>query len=191
MSDAAPGSVLDDRRPLAGASAPPGAPTAPATAGERQLGLAMQRQDQSEWCWATVSVSVAAFFEPGSPWTQCTLVGAQLERTDCCAGGASEACNVPQQLTPGLARVGHLAEDFGGSLDLAAIAAQVEAGRPVALCIDWSGGGGHFVVIDGYDQAGGLVDVKDPLFGTSYLPLAGFPARYQGGGSWGWTYLTR
>jgi papain like cysteine protease AvrRpt2 len=187
VSAAAPGSVLDDRTPLAGAA--PAAPPQAAPAGEHELGLAMQPQRETEWCWAAVSVSIAGFFDPDAAWTQCTLVGAQLERTDCCQDAG--ACNTPQQLTPALARVGHLDKDFGGGLDLQAIAAQVDAGKLVALCIDWSGGGGHFVVIDGYDPSAGMVDVKDPLFGTSYLALSAFPAHYQGGGTWGWTYLTR
>jgi papain like cysteine protease AvrRpt2 len=182
------GSVLDDRTPLAGA-VPAAPPTAPAAGPQRELGLAMQHQERTEWCWATVSVSVAHFYDAASPWTQCSMVNAQLERTDCCRDGA--ACNQPQQLTPALERVGHLAQDFGGSLTIEAIAAQIDAGKPVGLCIDWTGGGGHVVVIDGYDEAAGMVDVKDPLFGASYLALASFPVHYQGGGAWGWTYLTR
>ena len=74
---------------------------------------------------------------------------------------------------------------------LDAIAEQIDAGRPIGLCIDWTAGGGHFVVVDGYDLETGQIDVKDPLFGPSVVEDASFPASYQGGGTWSWTYLTR
>jgi hypothetical protein len=179
-------SVLDERTPLRSEGL-----RAPAPAGaQRQLGLDMERQSQTEWCWAAVSASLALFYDPRSAWTQCALANAELDQPGCCQDGGSQACNTPRPLVPPLQRVGHLAQSFAGSQDMTAIAAQIEAGRPIGLCISWSGGGGHFVVIDGYDEGAGLVDVTDPLYGHSYVALAAFPARYQGGGTWSWTYLT-
>jgi hypothetical protein len=190
MSSPAP-SILDVRHPLATpsvAAAPPA--FAPAEAGHT-LEFTVERQCQSEWCWAAVSASVARFYQPASPWTQCTVVNTELGQKTCCTEGTTPTCNQPHVLESALALVKHLDRDFAGPLAFADIAGEIDAGRPIALCIDWTGGGGHFVTVAGYDPKGEMIEIEDPLFGTSDVPLASFPARYQGGGSWSWTYLTR
>lgn len=182
-------SVLDRRVPVVeeGETGPlrPSAPPA------KTLGLVMQKQQQDEWCWAGVSTSVSLYYDPKSGFTQCTVVNAGLKQTTCCTDGGSEACDQPWQLELALGIVGRLNRDFGGKLPLKAIAEQVERTRPVGLCIDWKGGGGHFVVVDGYDEKAGKIDIKDPLFGHSVVAYDSFPESYQGGGTWGWTYLTK
>lgn len=181
------GSVLDRRDPVAPSEAPATIEVPPAA---RTLDLTMQKQRQDEWCWAAVSTSVTLFYAPASPWTQCTVVNAGLKQTGCCQDGASPSCNVAWFLDQALTIVGHLNQDFAGKLAMDLIAKEIDAGRPVGLCIDWTGGGGHFVAIDGYDLATQMIDVKDSIFGASYIAYASFPVSYQGGGSWGWTYLT-
>ena len=182
-------SLLGTRQPLG--PTPVGPEGAPAQGTTRDLNLVMQHSGQTEWCWAAVSTSVALFYSAKSAWTQCTLVNQGLAQQACCTEGTSVACNQPFKLSSALDIVEHLASDFGGPLTFAAIAAQIDGGFPVGVCIDWTGGGGHFVTIDGYDPNGEMIDVEDPLFGHSHVPLASFPARYQGGGTWAWTYLTR
>jgi hypothetical protein len=168
-------SILDVRTPL---QAPPAAAS---DVTSRDLGLQMQSQLQTEWCWAAVSTSVALFYEPAATWTQCTVVNEGLGQTTCCQDGGSSACNQPNYLEKALAIVGHLDRDFGGALGLDAIAAQIDVGRPIGLCIDWKGGGGHFVVVDGYDRATQTLDVKDPMFGPSHVPVGSFPRRTRAG----------
>ena len=185
MSDPGP-SVLALRQRLATLTEEPAAP-----ASGCDLRLVMQPSGETEWCWAAVSTSVALFYSATSSWTQCAIVNRALRQSTCCTDGCSEECNQPFQLTPALEMVQHLGHDFGDRLTLPAIAVEIDAGRPIGVCIDWTGGGGHFVTIDGYDPNGAMIDVEDPLFGHSQVPLASFPARYQGGGTWAWTYLTR
>ena len=179
-------SVLDSRTPVAD-----GPTTQAASEQLRELGLEMQSQQQSEWCWAAVSTSVALFYDAAAPWTQCSVANTGLGQTTCCKDGGSSACNQPYYLSNGLEIVGHSGPNFGQRPALDAIAEQIDAGRPIGLCIDWTAGGGHFVVVDGYDLETGQIDVKDPLFGPSVVEDASFPASYQGGGTWSWTYLTR
>lgn len=183
------GSILDERTKVS--DLPAEAPAAtPAEGTSAELGLVMQRQLQSEWCWAALSTSVALFYDAGSPWTQCTVANAGLDQTTCCQDGGTAACNQPNYLEKALALVGHLQSDFGGALAFGAIREQIDGGRPIGLCIDWTGGGGHFVAVDGYDVNGEILDVQDSLFGPSHVALASFPSSYQGGGTWSWTYLT-
>ncbi len=44
----------------------------------RNIGLRMQYQETTEWCWMAVATSVSHFYNPASTWTQCqvmTVVG--------------------------------------------------------------------------------------------------------------------
>lgn len=180
-------SVLDQRVPVVEEGEPgPLKPSIPA----RTLAFDMQKQRQSEWCWAAVSTSVSLFYDPESGWTQCSVVNAGLKETTCCKDGGSDTCNQPWQLELALGLVGHLNRDFGERLPMEAIAQEIDRTRPIGLCIDWTGGGGHFVVVDGYDRKAGKIDIKDPLFGHSVVAYDSFPGSYQGGGTWSWTYLT-
>ena len=177
-------SILDTRDAL------PAEPS-PAISASNRLALTVEPSAQTEWCWAAVSASVARFYTPTSTWTQCAIVNQELGQDTCCSEGASTSCNQPHVLETALALVQHLLRDFAGALPFTDIVAEIDAGRPVGVCIDWKGGGGHFVTVAGYDRVGEMIQVKDPLFGNSQVPLATFPAGYQGGGTWSWTYLTR
>jgi hypothetical protein len=182
MSSVGP-SILDARNPVA-------AEPAPAAPVSNRLPLTVEHSGQTEWCWAAVSASVALFYTPASTWTQCAIVNKELGQTACCTEGAASTCNQPHVLEAALSLVQHLLRDFAGPLAFADIVQEIDAGRPVGVCIDWTGGGGHFVTVAGYDRNGEMIQVKDPLFGNSQVPLATFPAGYQGGGTWSWTYLT-
>ncbi len=187
MSAAGP-SILGLRQPLATPRASVGEAAGTEWHG---LGLAMEPQRNTEWCWAAVSASIARFYETQSSWTQCAIVNLELGQTVCCAEGSASTCNRPFVLEAALALVDHLGRDFAGPLAFADITAEIDAGRPIGVCIDWTGGGGHFVSIDGYSREDEMVEVRDPMFGASRMPVSSFPGRYQGGGTWGWTYLTR
>lgn len=148
----------------------------------------METQQQSQWCWAAVSVSTASYY--GDPaWSQCALVNAELGETGCCANGASSACNQPWSLQAALTRVGHLSSFSLGRLGERDTEAQIAAGRPVAVRIDWGDGTGHFVVVSGMEPDD-IVTVEDPLNGTFSGPYSSFAAAYLGSGSWSHTYLT-
>jgi Papain-like cysteine protease AvrRpt2 len=185
-------SILTARQPVA----PPRPATASAPAAlappraARTLDFTVERQAQSDWCWAAVSASVARFYEAASTWSQCTIVNLELGQQVCCSEGSSTTCNQPHVLESALALVKHLGREFEGPLAFADIATEIDAGRPIGLCIDWTGGGGHFVTVAGYDPNGEMIEIEDPLFGASEIPLRSFPASYQGGGTWSWTYLT-
>jgi hypothetical protein len=74
---------------------------------------------------------------------------------------------------------GNWASDQPGSLSLAQLAAEVNAGRPVVAGITWFSGGSHFVAIAGV-LADGLL-VLDPANGQSVVQFGAFPGSYLGG----------
>ncbi len=157
----------------------------------RRVALAMQPQLESQWCWAACSTSVSHLFDAGSSWTQCRVVNAELAQTGCCQDGASGQCNRPWYLDRALTRTGNLAGQSAGTAPISRIRSELDAGRPIGIRIGWAGGGGHFVMISGcFDDATGILEVRDSIYGTSEISIAAFSSGYQGSGSWTHTYFT-
>jgi len=161
-----------------------------------QINFAMQQQQQTEWCWAAVSSSVSGFYgapagPSGGPWQQCEVVNYEQGQTTCCQNGSTAQCNVPWYLEKGLNTVGHLAGPPTPSAEaFLYVQTEINGGRPVGVRIGWSGGGGHFVVLRGYDDTNGsqLLDVEDPWYGSSIVDYTAFSTSYQGSGTWTDTY---
>ena len=158
----------------------------------RRLAFTMQHQQQTQWCWAAVSTSVSLYYDPSSTWTQCTVVNAELGQTTCCQNGGSAACNQPWFLDDALTRTGNLDAFSGGTTSFAGVRTQIDGGRPLGTRIGWSGGGGHFAVIEGYKPGPGdqRVAIDDPWYGASDLTYNTFATSYQGTGSWTHSYTT-
>jgi hypothetical protein len=158
------------------------------------LGFDVEQQQQSNWCWAAVSVSVAQYYRRQTPWTQCTVAGAELNRSDCCGGGAGTGCNVVWYLDRALTRVQSLRIRNAGSTPFADVQAEIAADRPLGCRIGWSTGGGHFVTIGGWMLAPDgtqYVDVFDPLYSYSQTTYQSFVSAYQGVGTWTHSYFTQ
>jgi hypothetical protein len=157
-----------------------------------RLNLTVEHQLQDQWCWAAVSTSVAHFFG-ATTWTQCSVVGKEVDDKTCCTNGSSKKCNVPWRLDKALRRVKALKRKKDGMPnDLRDVRREIDGGRPVCIRIGWSGGGGHFIAIEGYREDDASLAVEDPWHGTSDVPLAHFRAgRYQGTGGWTHAYYTK
>jgi hypothetical protein len=153
----------------------------------------MYSQEQDNWCWSAVAVSVAQHYNSATTWTrQCDVASHELAKT-CCPPGSNTACDVPWYLDQALTRVGHYNTWASGTLTLDEIRAEIDVNHPVGARIGWSGGGGHFVVISGYSRssAGEFVTIDDPIFGHSILTLATFTSAYQSTGNWTHSYWTQ
>jgi papain like cysteine protease AvrRpt2 len=162
---------------------------APVGGAGHDLNFAMERQEQGNWCWSAVATSTAHFYRDAA-WTQCQVASAVVGGPCCQDPGP---CDVQNALDAALAAVQHLygwAEGHAGWND---VVSEISAGRPIALRIGWVGGGGHFVVIDGYDGAGeqGFVTVRDPDAGTNVVPYRKLRDDYLGAGYWSHTYWTQ
>jgi hypothetical protein len=157
------------------------------------LGFDVERQEQSQWCWAAVAVSVARHFDSASRWRQCTVVNAELNQTSCCDDGGSPSCGRPWYLDRALATVAHLHAVRSGALDFSEAYAEVVANQPPCMRIGWAGGGGHFVAVVGVRQAGGdrFLRIGDPLHGTVEEGWTDPAEPYMGYGSWTDPYFTQ
>src|SRR5262245_55532768 len=157
----------------------------------RRLDFSMQHQQQTNWCWAAVSTSVALFYNPASTWTQCAVANGELGRNDCCGTGASGPCNVYGFLGSSLTRVGHLDHQTGSTSTFAQVQSEVNGGRPLCVRTAWSGGGAHFLAIIGYRILSNILAVDDPWYGKSDVSYSTFLTAYQGTGSWTHSYFTQ
>lgn len=173
-----------------------------------QLKFSIQKQGCSQWCWAAVSASVAAFYGSPQPLPlQCQLANRViLPGKDCCqdcncssSSGVDEPCDRPADIDVGLNAVGHDRGDGGipgSATSFALIRKEIDASRPVAVRIDWDGSpDSHGVVICGY-TLDGLVFVADPMIPDTIKTYSFDNFKYpspqgSGNGSWGETFRTR
>lgn len=153
-----------------------------------KLNFVVQHQQQTNWCWSAVAVSVCRFFNPKCSWTQCSLVNVEFGRNDCCNNGSSNNCNRPWYLDKALTRTGNLQSWSDGTASIENIMREINSGHPICMRIGWSGGGGHAVAIGGYNFAQRMVAVEDPWYGSSTVPLDTFISSYKGSGTWTHTY---
>jgi hypothetical protein len=167
----------------------------------RCSGLTVERQSQTQWCWAAVSNSVSHFYDAASTWTQCTIANAELGQTGCCTNGASSGCNKSWYLDKALTRVGCFLSIASGTLTFATIKSLINSSRPPCARQAWSGGGAHFMAIVCYFEgllgliagAGGTAKrlrISDPWYGDSVLDYDVFVSGYQGSGTWTHSYRT-
>jgi len=148
----------------------------------------MQKQEQTNWCWSGCGTGTSHFYDPNSPWTQCTLANAELNQTTCCTNPGP--CNVYGFLNTSLNTVGHFDHMTNGTTPQATLTSEALAGRPFGVRVAWSGGGAHFIMVSG-GGANNMVTIKDPWYGASYIPYTTLVSGYQGTGSWTHSYFTK
>jgi hypothetical protein len=158
----------------------------------------IEKQRQTQWCWAAVAVSIHNFLQtsPGT-WTQETLATAVLQSkgviktTDNCSLTPGK-CNKPTSLSAALTVTGNLQNALPDQIfSFDAIKNWLNARLPVPARIVWYGSGkGHFIVIDGIQvlQSGRqqvFVKDSDPNhYGTGLYDYDDLVDRYRNAGYW-------
>jgi hypothetical protein len=173
------------------ASSVTGAVAAPPAA---VLPFTMQTQMQTNWGWAAITASVAAYYNPLSTCTQCSLANWAFSMTTCClpSSAALPPCNSPYDIRSALTHTGNLRQAISSAMTFADVAAEIDAGRPVVVRLVWeSVTAGHDVVIVGYDKVAQSITVKDSFYSTSVLLFRSFPVNYKGASAWTSTFTTQ
>ncbi len=157
------------------------------------LPFSLQTQQQNQWCWAAVTVSVSLFYNAGSGWSQCSLVNAEFGRSDCCINGGFSFCNQPHVLDKPLSRTGNLNAMTPSVTSFAGVMSEIGNKHPLGCRIGWTAGGGHFVVVHGFSDGanGSWVTVEDPFFGPSTYVYNVFCTSYRNSGRWTHSYVTK
>lgn len=186
--------------------APPPVPSSAGGAGgtpgaQRVSGFRMLLQEQSNWCWASVTQAILA--RVGTAMGQGDVATAHLS-----ANGNSLACTGPFSghsgagacaPTPACAGscndrhiIRHILEETGqfrATLSTGGVAPsfqqiQQEIGqqRPVVVVINWPNGAGHFIAVSGWQvSASGeeRVEVHDPKNGVAGQAIPAANIRYN------------
>lgn len=98
-----------------------------------RLPFVMQAQQQTNWCWCAVTVTVANYF--GDNLNQCAFANTRLSLTSCCTMGGSASCNVVSDVVTPLNMTGHLASWNASAPAFTDLRPEIDAGRPVTLRI--------------------------------------------------------
>lgn len=157
----------------------------------------METQEQSEWCWSAVAVSVSRFYQPSSTITQCGLANLELGGgTDVCCV-TPLACNQQNTLETALDQVGHFSDMVFAPLTFQETDGEITGQRPLGCRIGWFQGGGHFVIIHGTSTESSVgfvkqwVAIADPKFGPADYLIDDFTNAYRQEGGWTHSYLTQ
>jgi|ERR1019366_3886570 hypothetical protein len=158
------------------------------------LNLEVEPQQGDLLCWAAVAASIARFYNPQSPWTQCGIANQILHSTACCHSMPS--CNQESFLESALQATAHLATPPVFRLTFQQVRDELDRQRPIGIRIAFSISVGHFVAVCGYNDAivgEETVTLSDPTglnHDVLYADLLQ-PGGYPGGGMWTHSYFTQ
>jgi diketogulonate reductase-like aldo/keto reductase len=145
--------------------------------------------------WVVAQLQTLAAVRGWSPFTGLQIEYSLVQReATCCIDGSSNQCNQPGYPDTALTTTGHLLSTAMNKPTLQTVMNELENGCPISINIQWTGGGGHNPVTDGYDNrntATPTIDIQDPWYGPSTQDFNSFPGSYNGGASWYESYFTK
>ena len=141
----------------------------------QRIDVPLVAQEHSEWCWAADSKAVLAY--RGIQSTQCGIDNWVDWIGYACESAAfywNDQANSPNAIA-GTTGIGGILWSFGrrdsrynnAPLSFGSVGAALDRGDPVVILWAWPGGGGHFIVVDGYD------DRQDALYFMNPWPGEG------------------
>lgn len=145
--------------------------------------LMLERQAESNWCWAAIAVSLGRFY--GTAALRQEELAALLF--------PDKPRNVEARLLDALRAVACHDHWTPGRADPRKIVAMLDAGRAPVVRLQWENGDSHFVVVDGYAANAGSVDLHlaDPQGHHTLVAYPDFPKSYRGRRAiWCETYWT-
>lgn len=130
----------------------------------KTLGVPNKTQEKSNWCWAASSTSILGWY--GKSVTQSAFATTVKGSTVNDTATDSEAKS-------GLSAYGLSSSYTSDYVSFSTLVTQIDNNRPLYAGWSWTSGGGHAVVIDGYDQSSEDLTVKymDPGYGSKYWIL--------------------
>ncbi|MFD8632697.1 papain-like cysteine protease family protein [Streptomyces sp. NPDC059533] len=150
----------------------------------KRLGITMQAQQKTNWCWAASGNTIATWF--GRTYTQNQFCNAAFNRQQGydCPNNQATLANVQT----GLRWAGINAGSYvNGWLLYSTVQTEINADRPIETRIQWASGGGHMHVVYGYDTASNWVYWGDPWPSSDRYNWASH-AWYVDNSSFSWTH---
>lgn len=157
------------------------------TSGKLRTAFFLEKQTQTNWCWASVAVAVNRFL--GKPAvTQCQVVQKTRHPAgiNCCQSPGSDPCNTAERISLALAAINvtrlSAPAQPQSQLGIEEIRSDIARDRPV-ICAMGGGGTNHFVVIVAWAILNGdpWVFVDDPAVGgRKERALSSFKTDFDG-----------
>jgi hypothetical protein len=155
------------------------------------------RQDQTNWCWAAAAQMVSDFYD-NSEVKQCRLANRHFRLRSCCnsRGSNLNTCNKGidvEDVATVYERLNIGSQFTDGQVTLDALKSEINERRPVEVAFQWNGsnGGGHVVIVKGFDEnpEGDYLIVNDPLdqYQRALVSYDSLQNAY-GLGQWSWTW---
>jgi hypothetical protein len=157
-----------------------------------RLEVPLQQQEQTNWCWAAVTVTVFDFYRNGAGSPQCPVADLELGRQDCCP--LNPQCNEVATLDLPLRRNGNFRDLQDSPATFPDVITEITNRRPLGCRVEWFQGGSHFLLVNGFaDHPSGMktIEIADTFYGPSTQNFDTFPADYQLRGTWTHTYFTK
>ncbi|WP_433548189.1 papain-like cysteine protease family protein [Streptomyces sp. CA-294286] len=150
----------------------------------KRLGITMQAQEKTNWCWAAGGNTIAAWF--GKKYSQNQFCNAAFGRSQntACPNNQATLGNVQRGLSWAGVNPGSYVT---GYLRYPTVQSEITANRPIETRIQWQSGGGHMHVIYGYDTANSWVYWGDPWQTSDRYNWASH-AWYVNNNSFSWTH---
>jgi hypothetical protein len=157
------------------------------------LDFVLQHQELAKWCWAAIAASVGRYYG-AQHWHQhevaSALLGFDYSRFQKEPEVAAR-CDAYAMLDEALRIVGCYSHWSPGRPTFERIRAEIDAGRPLCLRVEWYCGGSHYVVVTGYYADTREIYLEDSLHGPSVQAFDTFPGNYRmTGGVWRETFWT-
>lgn len=164
---------------------------------KQMFSFSIEKQEQENWCWASVAKAVRDWFGNSDPLSQCEIASLFLDQ-DCCGDMAkTEVCDRQIALEEVLQRFGMLDKSRGPqTFKKAKRHFKRSGGAPICLRIQWrqSAREGHFLLATGATKSvnGRFITVSDPANGSSKrVQYDTLLSNYKGAGSWSDTYFVK
>ncbi|WP_406217193.1 papain-like cysteine protease family protein [Streptomyces decoyicus] len=149
-----------------------------------RLGVSMQAQEQTNWCWAGSGNTIAAWYGRNYSQTQFCNAAFQRQQGTACPNDQATLGNVQNAFAwMGLNSGSYVS----GWLSYDTVRSEIDANRPLETRIQWSSGGGHMHVIYGYDTDRHWVYWGDPWATNNRYNWGDFDY-YVNGSSFAWTH---
>ena len=154
----------------------------PAYASSRSIDVPVERQQQSNWCWAA-SARMTARYLGGSSASQCQYVKWGLNSGSCPnVTGDFGTTTSAALIGAGIYSPGSVS---WSAISYGSLQSQINSNKPVIIRWGWSSGGGHALVIKGYNTAGTKVTYIDPGNGSIHTQPYSW---MKSGGGYTWTH---
>ena len=152
----------------------------------------IDRQLQSNWCWAAVTASLARFYQKDPIADQAKLVYSIFNQECYCNGKGCGTCNRPWYVGEALDHLDILQNAVAAPVSQKELMAELKYNRPVVIVVKWQQSStGHILVVSGFTRNHQFLtwDSRGP--DMRLLPFKDLCTGYEGKSVWVNTFFTQ